>query len=172
MTMATPAASQAAKTSSSRIEPPGWMIAFTPGRRRRLGAVGEREERVAGEHRAVHRHLGLLERQAHRVDPAHLPGADAHRREVAREHDRVALTCFATRQANSRSPHSASVGARCVTTVMCVAVLALVVAVLHEQAAGHPAQVALARVGRAAARRCSMMRVLGLRVSASRAASS
>ena len=54
-TIATPASSAAAMTSSSRIEPPGWTTPVTPRLDRQLGAVGEREERVGGQHRALQR---------------------------------------------------------------------------------------------------------------------
>ena len=68
-----------ATTSSSRMEPPGWMTAVMPASMAELRAVGEREEGVGGERRAVERGLRLLEREAHGVDAAHLTGADARR---------------------------------------------------------------------------------------------
>ena len=87
-TIATPAASTAAITSSSRTEPPGWMIARDAGVDRQLGTVGEGEEGVGGERGAGEQlglgGAGLLDRDAHGVDPAHLPGADADRGAVAR----------------------------------------------------------------------------------------
>jgi hypothetical protein len=55
-------------------------------------------------------------RQAHGVDPRSSARADAHADEVLAEHDRVGLDVLATFQANSSSPHSASLGARWVTT--------------------------------------------------------
>ena len=90
--IAAPAAFTAAITSSSRFEPPGWISAAMPGVERDRRAVGEREERVAREHRAgrvVAELAGLLERDPHRVDAAHLAGADADRLQALREHDRV-----------------------------------------------------------------------------------
>ena len=45
-----PCSSQAAMVSSSRFEPPGWMMAVTPGGGGDVGAVAEREEGVGGEH--------------------------------------------------------------------------------------------------------------------------
>ena len=88
-TIAAPAASTAATTSGSRIEPPGWMIAVDPGLDRQLRAVGEREVGVGRHHRAGDLGASLLDREPDRVDAAHLAGADADRGEVAREHDRV-----------------------------------------------------------------------------------
>ena len=81
------------------------------------------------------------------------PGADADRRR-----GRCAITiafertCFATRQANVRSPHSRSRRRPRRGDGHHVAVLGLRVVVLHEHAAEHAPQVALARVRRAAAR--------------------
>ena len=86
-TIVAPASRTASTTSSSRFEPPGWMIAPTPGLERGLRAVGEREERVRRERRALERvalAARLLDRQPHRVDPAHLAGADAERAQVLR----------------------------------------------------------------------------------------
>ena len=62
------------------------------GVERELRPVGEREERVAREHRAgrvVAELAGLLDRDPHGVDAAHLAGADADRLAALREHDRV-----------------------------------------------------------------------------------
>ena len=52
-TIAMPAASAAAMTSSSRIEPPGWITAVAPAAIDRLQPVGEREERVRGDDAAL-----------------------------------------------------------------------------------------------------------------------
>src|SRR3954447_14027276 len=54
-----------------------------------LGAVGEGEEGVRGHRGTVERSARLLDGEAHRVDAAHLPRADAYRREVLGKHDRV-----------------------------------------------------------------------------------
>ena len=81
-TIVAPASRTAATTSASRFEPPGWMIAVTPASSASCGAVGEREERVGGEDGAlevVPVLARLLDRDPHRVDPAHLPGADPER---------------------------------------------------------------------------------------------
>ena len=56
--IARPASSAAAMTSSSRIEPPGWITAVAPGLGRRQQAVGEREEGVRGDRRADRARLG------------------------------------------------------------------------------------------------------------------
>ena len=90
--IAAPAAFTAAITSSSRFEPPGWIERGHARVERELRAVGEREERVAREHRAgrvVAELARLLERDPHRVDAAHLAGADPDRLQALREHDRV-----------------------------------------------------------------------------------
>ena len=57
-TMAMPAASAAAITSSSRIEPPGWMTAVAPASMAETQPVGKGEERVGGHHRALRQRLG------------------------------------------------------------------------------------------------------------------
>src|SRR5689334_2145779 len=62
------------------------------GVERELRAVREREERVARERRAaevVPVLARLLDGDAHRVDAAHLPGADADRLQILGDHDRV-----------------------------------------------------------------------------------
>ena len=86
-TMAMPCSSAALITSSSRIEPPGWITAVAPASIATSNAVGEREERVGGHHRALGQRLGELQLlrgvlrlargDARRIDPAHLAGADA-----------------------------------------------------------------------------------------------
>ena len=53
-TMAMPCSSAAAITSSSRIEPPGWMTAVMPACGGLVDAVAEGEEGVGGHHRAAH----------------------------------------------------------------------------------------------------------------------
>ena len=56
-TMARPRSSAAAITSSSRIEPPGWITAVAPASAAASEAVGEREEGVGGDHRALGQRL-------------------------------------------------------------------------------------------------------------------
>ena len=60
-TMAMPCSSAASITSSSRIEPPGWITAVAPASIGDQQAVGEREERVGGDHRALGQRLGELQ---------------------------------------------------------------------------------------------------------------
>ena len=90
-TIAMPAASAASTTSASRREPPGWMIAVDARLDRDLGAVGEREERVGGQHGA---------RPATPAATCRRPGARSRRgssgrrrcptvASSVREHDRV-----------------------------------------------------------------------------------
>ncbi len=99
--MARPFSSAAAITSSSRIEPPGWMTAVAPACGRGEQSVGEGEEGVGGDDRApgqrrlgAHRLGGVLRlqrRNARRVDAAHLARADTHRRAVLGVDDGVRL---------------------------------------------------------------------------------
>ena len=111
-TIATPASSAAATTSSSRTEPPGWMIAVDAGLDRQLGPVGEREERVGGQRRALQR----LRRATSRPRGARSRRGSSARRRCRRSRrsraSTIALdfTCWQTRQAKSRSLHSSSVG--------------------------------------------------------------
>ena len=115
-----PAASAASTTSRSRTEPPGWMIAVDARLDRQLRAVGEREERVGGERGARAASVPVRAPSRSRAAPSRR-GSSARRRcrpwrgpldsTIALER-----TCLHTRQANSISPHSASVGWRSVTT--------------------------------------------------------
>src|ERR1700735_1384857 len=60
---------------------------------RKLGAVGEGEESVGGKRSAVKESalacLGLLDRDAHGIHPAHLSSPNPDRGSVARNHDGV-----------------------------------------------------------------------------------
>ena len=81
-----PAASAASTTSWSRTEPPGWMTAVIPASTASCGPSenGKKaSDASAPPLRSVSVACALLDRQAHRVDPAHLAGADPHRRQVA-----------------------------------------------------------------------------------------
>src|SRR5829696_3183088 len=114
---------------------------------RELRAVGEREERVRREHRAVEI-VGVVarlrEREPDRVDAAHLARADPDRPQVLREHDRVRAHVLAhppreeqvapvvLRELAARNRHP-------------VALLDLAVAVLDEQPAQNACVVELAR---------------------------
>ena len=100
-TIATPAASAAAITSASRIEPPGSITAVAPasiadnrpsangkegvGRDRR--ALGARLRPARGRRRVQ----GLPRRNPRGIDPRHLPRADAGRRAILHVDDRVRL---------------------------------------------------------------------------------
>ena len=117
-TIATPAASQASIDLGVALRAARLDDRPHAGVDRQLRAVGEREERVGGQHRAVERQPGrgrLVDRDPHRVDAAHLPGADPDRRRGPRD-STIAFerTCLHTRIANSSSPHSSSVGLRSV----------------------------------------------------------
>ena len=100
-TMARPRSSAAAITSSSRIEPPGWMTAVAPASAAasRPSAKGKKaseattEPRVSGSSAPQRcRGVGRLPgRDARGVDAAHLPGADADRRAVLGVDDGVRL---------------------------------------------------------------------------------
>ncbi len=85
-TIAMPCSSAAAITSSSRIEPPGWITAVMPACGGVVDAVAEREEGIRGHHRARDREarmLGLDRGDARGVDAAHLAGADTDGAAVA-----------------------------------------------------------------------------------------
>ena len=75
-----------------------------------LDGVGEREERVGADHRALQVAVGLFDGDARGVDAAHLAGADAERGQVLGDHDGVRLDVLGHPAAKIRSPHSASVG--------------------------------------------------------------
>ena len=99
--MATPRSSAAAITSSSRIEPPGWITAVAPASIAGHQAVGEREEGVGGATEplasgsaspAASAASAALQRgDARGVDAAHLAGADADGRAVLGVDDGVRL---------------------------------------------------------------------------------
>ena len=86
-TMAMPCSSAALITSSSRIEPPGWITAVAPASIAASSPSANGKERVGGDHRAFGQRLGELQlaraasspcgRDARRIDPAHLSRADA-----------------------------------------------------------------------------------------------
>ena len=99
--------SAAAITSSSRIEPPGWMTAVAPASTAASEPVGEGEERIRGDDRALGRRCGSpaalpLPRpyggDAGAVDAAHLPGADADRGAVLGVDDGVRLHVLGDRE--------------------------------------------------------------------------
>ena len=68
-TIASPASSAAAITSSSRIEPPGWITAVAPASAAVQQAVGEGEEGVGGHDRALGQRLRQAQRLGHVARP-------------------------------------------------------------------------------------------------------
>ena len=90
-TMAAPAASTAATTSSSRFEPPGWMTALTPAARQTSTPSAKGKKASEADHRAPGPLAGLRDGQAGARDAVHLAGADAHEGAVAGEDDGVRL---------------------------------------------------------------------------------
>src|SRR5581483_3174448 len=111
-----------------------------------LRAVGEREERVGGEHRAAHvvaELRCLLDRDPDGVDAAHLAGADPDRREILRQDDRVRADVLADAPREDevsplRLVHLAG------DDLPALPVLDVGVGVLDEHAAEHALVVALA----------------------------
>ena len=110
-------------------------------------AVVEREERVGRQRGAGRPVARLLDRQPHRVDAAALAGADADRRQVAGDHDRVRPHVLAQPPREQQVAPAALVGRGLADHPHRVAVVEVRVAVLDEHAAQHAAEVALARAG-------------------------
>jgi hypothetical protein len=113
-TMARPASSAAAITSSSRIEPPGWMTAVAPASADGKQAVGEREERVRSYGRADRARLSpqpislsgflRLDRGNPRaVAPVHLACANASGRAILGIDNRIRLHMLGERSRQSGS---------------------------------------------------------------------
>ena len=112
-TIAMPCASAAAITSSSRIEPPGWMTAVAPASAAasRPSAKGKKaseattEPLVSGSARPAVSVASAALRAAMREesDPAHLPGADADRRAVLHVDDGVGLHMLGDPEGERRS---------------------------------------------------------------------
>ena len=145
-TIVAPARSTAATTSASRFEPPGWMIAVTPGSSASAGPSGngkKASEASAAPAEVVAVLARLLEREPHRVDAAHLAGADPDRPQVLGDHDRVRGDVLAD------APGEEQVAPVRLARLAAdddhrLAVLDVDVAVLGEQAADDPPVVALA----------------------------
>ena len=150
-----PAASAASTTSSSRTEPPGWMIAVTPASIASCGpSANGKNASEASAAPCSDSAVRLLDREAHRVHAAHLAGADA--RPVARSlASTIALerTCLQTFQAKSISPHSRLGRLALGDDLHLRAVLEVHVAVLHQQPAHDALDVGLADA-RACGARC------------------
>ena len=100
-TMARPASSAAAITSSSRSEPPGWITAVapasaaasSPSAKGKKASEATTEPCVSGvvDPGRLRRVGGLDRGDPRRIDAAHLPGADADRRAVLGVDDGVRL---------------------------------------------------------------------------------
>src|SRR6476659_3493879 len=118
-TIVTPAASAAAMTSSSRLEPPGCTIAFTPASIASAGpsAKGKKaSEAIAAPLRSSSGDFSTARRTASTrlICPAPMPTVALSRaRTIALD-----FTWRHTCHAKSRSRHSSSVGGRPVTTSM------------------------------------------------------
>ena len=87
--MAMPCSLQAAMVSSSRFEPPGWMIAVMPAAAATSGP--SRKGKKASEASTAPRAslAGLVDGDPHRVQPAHLAGAHAQQLTAAGDDDGV-----------------------------------------------------------------------------------
>ena len=100
-TIASPASSAALITSSSRIEPPGWITAVAPASaaarspsakgKKASEATTEPLARLSGRPAGLRRLGGLPGGDAGGIDPRHLAGADADRGAVPRIDDGVRL---------------------------------------------------------------------------------
>ena len=161
-TMARPASSAALITSSSRIEPPGWMTAVAPASAAasRPSANGKKaseattEPLVSGSRQA--RGLRGLRRlpggDARGIDPAHLAGADADRRAVLRIDDGVRLDVLGDAEGELQIGQFAARRRALGDDLQVHVVDDGVVAGLHQQAAGDGAhgEARRARIGQAA----------------------
>ena len=177
--MAISCSSQARIVSSSRREPPGWMIAVTPAAAASVRAVAEREERVGGEHGAP----WPAGRPSRRRSAPSRAGSSARRPRRRSGRPRAStialdLTAAQTRQAKARSRRSSSVGERRVGTLPAAGSASMLIPVLDEQPPFDPpevdAQGRWSRRGRSARPRSSrrtLFRQVGLVVSHSRASS-
>ena len=153
-TIATPAASQAATTSASRFEPPGWMSAVAPASIAVCGPSGKGKK--ASEATTDPASSAVAPRRRTRRAPCRSrsapsrPGSSARRRSrpsPRRVANTIAFerTCRQTVQANSRSSHCSSVGCGLGRHGHRLARLVDPVGVLDQQAAAHALDVALAR---------------------------
>ena len=144
-----PAASAASTTSWSRLEPPGWMIAVTPASTASCGPSENGKNASEASAPPVEvglRRAGLVDREPDGVDAAHLAGADADRREVLREHDRVRAHVLADLPGEQHLAPLALGRLALGDDLHLRAVLEVHVAVLDEHAAEHALDVALGDV--------------------------
>ena len=116
-TMARPASSAALITSSSRIEPPGWITAVAPASaaasrpsakgKKASDATTEPLARVSAEPRPSRRLGRLPGGDARGIDAAHLAGADADRRAVPGVDDGVRLDVLGDAEGEEQVGHLA-----------------------------------------------------------------
>ena len=161
-TMARPFSSAAAMTSSSRIEPPGWMTAVAPASAAASSAVGEREEsirrddRALGERRALADRRGRVSRfergDARRIDAAHLARADADGGAALGVDDGVRLDVLGDHESKLEIGEFVPSGRALGDDLQLGGSKHAVVARLHEEAAGERAddEALLARIGQPA----------------------
>ena len=148
-----PAASTAAITSSSRTEPPGWMIAPIAGVHRQLRPVREREVRVRGERRAGEQLAAGTPAPSRPRSARRRHGSSGRHRSRSSRRRAASTIAFErtwrqTIQANSMSRHSCSLGCRADHAASARASLDDVAA-LHEPPAEHGLAFELARAARA-----------------------
>ena len=139
--MAMPCSSAALITSSSRIEPPGWITAVAPASIATSRPSANGKEGVRRHHRSlgrrlretgvVRRVLGLARGDARGIDPAHLAGADADGGEILGIDDGVRfdvlgdaegkaqIAQFGRRSARAWSPASASMSSTTALSRVC-----------------------------------------------------
>ena len=84
-----PCSSQARRVSSSRFEPPGWMIAVTPAAAAASGPSRKGKKASEASTAPLGSRARLLHGDPDRVEPAHLAGADADELASLGQHDRV-----------------------------------------------------------------------------------
>ena len=156
-TIVTPASSQASITSSSRFEPPGWITAVAPAWIASSGpsAKGKKASeatasRPAGRGVLAAGVAALLDREADRVDAAHLAGADADVAPSLAITIAFERTCRQTVQAKQHVVPLLLARLGLGHDLHDLARLGVAVPVLDEQAAADPLDVALARVALAA----------------------
>ena len=129
------------------------MIAVTPASRASCGPSGKGKnasEASTAPSTGVAVLAGLVERDLHGLDAAHLAGADAERLQVLGDDDRVRVHVLADAPGEEEVAPELLVGLVAGANLHPFAVVHLRVGVLHEEAADHAAKVALAE-GRAPA---------------------
>ena len=146
-TITAPAGFTASITSSSRFEPPGWMIARTPASSASCGpsANGKNaSDASTAPSQRVAELARFLDGEAHSVDAAHLSGADADRLQLAREDDGVRRDVLADAPGEEQLA-PVVLGRLAAHDLHRLARVDVGVRVLDQQAAHHAPVVALAR---------------------------